>query len=193
MPKSIKTVNSSKSYTLNQDKNQSYNVLGMTMDIPFSNDWESVHSEFNPTNPNQKQISNDKKLNYANKTMNHQCIYPQISTFVPVMNSVEMDTMCKHDTCEISPNDTINTVGNTITTKHNQLLQTNISQDESQPELHNTSDGNSNNINNNEPNSNRYPRIYTVCTDGILPISDYMTLNLPDNHSHYVKHLMPAN
>ncbi|CAH8612055.1 unnamed protein product [Schistosoma bovis] len=193
MPKSIKTVNSSKSYALNQDKNKSYNVLGMTMDIPFSNDWESVHSEFNPTNPNQKQISNDKKLNYANKTMNHQCIYPQISTFVPVMNSVEMDTMCKHDTCEISPNDTINTVGNTITTKHNQLLQTNISQDESQPELHNTSDGNSNNINNNESNSNRYPRIYTVCTDGILPISDYMTLNLPDNHSHYVKHLMPAN
>ncbi|CAH8612347.1 unnamed protein product [Schistosoma margrebowiei] len=194
MPKSIKTVNSSKSYALNQDKNKSYNVLGMTMDIPFSNDWESVHSEFNPTNSNQKQISNDKKLNYVNKTMNHQCIYPQISTFVPVMNSVEMDTVCKHDTCEISPNDTINTVGNTITTKHNQLLQTNISQDESQPELHNSSDGNSsNNNNNNEPNSNCYPRIYTVCTNGILPISDYMTLNLPDNHSHYVKHLIPSN
>ncbi|CAI2732303.1 unnamed protein product [Schistosoma spindalis] len=194
MSKSIETVNSSKSYALNQDKNKSYNVLGMTMDIPFSNDWESVHSEFNPTNLNQKQISNDKKLNYTNKTMNHQCIYPQISTFVPVMNSVEMDTVCKHDTCEISPNDTINNVGNTITTEHNQLLQTNISQDESQPELNNSNDGNNNNNNNNnELNSNRYPRIYTVCTNGILPISDYMTLNLPDNHSHYVKHLIPAN
>uniref|UniRef100_A0A183JXS2 Cadherin n=1 Tax=Schistosoma curassoni TaxID=6186 RepID=A0A183JXS2_9TREM len=82
--------NTMKQYQYKSDK--SYNVLGMKMDIPFSNDWESVHSEFNPTNPNQKQISNDKKLNYANKTMNHQCIHPQISTFVPVMNSVEMDT-----------------------------------------------------------------------------------------------------
>ncbi|CAH8628221.1 unnamed protein product [Schistosoma rodhaini] len=191
MSKSIETVNSSKSYTLNQDKDKSYNVLGMTMDIPFSSDWESVHSEFNLTNPTQKQISNDKKLNYANKTINHQCIYPQISTFIPVMNSVEMDTVCKHETCRISSNDTTNTVVNTTTTKHNQLLQTDISQDELQAELHNSNDNN--NDNNNESNTNRYPRIYTICTNGILPTSDYMTLNLPDNHGHYVKHLMPTN
>ncbi|XP_018653199.1 putative cadherin [Schistosoma mansoni] len=91
--------NTLKQYQYKTDK--SYNVLGMTMDIPFSSDWESVHSEFNLTNPTQKQISNDKKLNYANKTINHQCIYPQISTFIPVMNSVEMDTSLMNASSEL--------------------------------------------------------------------------------------------
>ncbi|KAK4468538.1 hypothetical protein MN116_007735 [Schistosoma mekongi] len=167
--KSVETMNSSKLYALSQDTNKICNIHGMAMEIPSSSDWESFHSRFTPADQIQKQISNEKCL-YSNKSIDHchqqqPCIYPQIDTLIPVINSVEMGSeVSKQDTCDDPSNATINAV----TANHNQLLVTTISQDELQTSLR------------SELSTNRYPRIYTLCT------SDYMTLNLPDNHHQYI-------
>ncbi|VDQ03982.1 unnamed protein product [Trichobilharzia regenti] len=198
----VETMNPSKVYIFNQNKNTPYEVHSAAMHIPSSNIWESYHSDYNATDPLKKFI-HEKMFAYPNQTIQPKgsVYYTQLNKFSPVINSVEMGSL-SGQSCSNASSDPVN---NGDQTHNNTLMRTTAIVDDS--------NDNSNNNNNNkllltnipdhettanqttDSKSNHPARNYAVCANGIISVSDYMTLSLHDTHNHQctTKNMTPTN